>query len=541
MGDDRKGGRGVSGDARDMDARDAASEKDAIPEVEAEIVSDPSSPQGDLLKDDGPEAEASGETGASGRDGAGEEAGAKPRTPGVAIFAVFAVCALAVLAYWLWQSRDGGAVAAPAPSFAARDVEPGDAVNTLQGAADAQEPSSDRDPGLDDEPLDDAPASADAGMGDDLALSEDPLTDRFEGAVDGDDVIAAAPETESAALPDDADAIAQSDPQDDFADGGQAEAPEAPSSGLREQGDAVADAEAPSTEDAPVDDAVEADEPVESVVREANAEPATAEDQIGNAADDNAVAAAQAAFTQELDAVRNGFTREIERLTADLGAEREKNAALQAEMTAMRATFEETARARDASAEAALASLRAELATARRALEMPPEAAGEAAQALARLGAAIETGGAFETELDAVAAFTSDDDAYAALRARAAEGAPTRRELQARFSQAAREALAAASQDEAEGMIGNLEARLLNIISIRPAAPEPGDSPRAVMSRIEDAVRRDAYALALSQIDALPQPAQAALEGWAGDARIHEEIRTALTALNGAVLTQAAR
>ena len=536
MGDDRKDGRGVSGDARDMDARDAASEKDAIPEVEAEIVSDPSSPQGDLLKDDGPEGEASAETAASGYDGAGEEAGAKLRTPGVAIFAVFAACALAVLAYWLWQPRDGGAVAAPPPSFAARDnVEPGDAANTLQSAADVQEPS----PASDDEPLDDAPASADAGMGDDLALSEDPLTDRFEGPADGDDVIAVPPETESAALPDDVGAIAQSNSQDDLGDGVQVEAPEAPSSDLGGQGDAVADAL--STEDAPADGAVEAEALAESVVREAGAEPVTAEGQIENAANDAAVAAAQAAFTQELDAVRNGFTREIERLTADLGAEREKNAALQAEMTAMRATFEETARARDASAQAALASLRAELATARRALEMPPEAAGEAALALARLGAAIETGGAFETELDAVAAFTGDENAYASLRARAAEGAPTRRELQARFSQAAREALAAASQDEAEGMIGNLEARLLNIISIRPAAPEPGDSPRAVMSRIEDAVRRDAYALALSQIDALPQSAQTALQGWADDARVHEEIRTALTALNGAVMAQAAR
>lgn len=537
MGDDRKDGRGVSGDDRDTGARDATSEKDAIPEVEAEIVSDPSSPQGDLLKDDGPEGEASGETGASGCDGAGEEAGARPRTPGVAIFTVFAACALAVLAYWLWQSRDGGAVAAPALSFAARDAQSGDAANKLQDATDVEEPS----PGRDAAPLDDEPASADIGVGDDVAPSEDPLADRFEAAEGGGDVIAEAPETENAVLTDDAGAIAQGDSQDESGEGVQAEAPEAPPSGLRGQGDAVADAEAPPTEDALVEGAVEAEEPVESVVSEAIAEPAAAESQIGNMAGDAAVAAAQAAFTEELDAVRNGFTREIERLTDDLGAEREKNAALRAEMTAMRATFEETARARDASAEATLASLRAELATARRALEMPPEAAGEAALALARLGAAIEAGGAFETELNAVAAFTSDDDAYAALRTRAAEGAPTRRELQARFSQAAREALAAASQDEAEGMIGNLEARLLNIISIRPAAPEPGDSPRAVMSRIEDAVRRDAYALALSQIDALPQSAQVALEGWADDARIHEEIRTALTALNGAVLAQAAR
>lgn len=560
MRDDRKDGQGVSdkaGDdktrddkARDTGSRDAPSEKDAVPEVEAEIVPDLSSPQGDLLKDDSPEGEASGKNGAIGHDGVGHDGageganegtnevnGAKPRTPGVAIFAVFAACALAVLAYWLWQSRDGGAVAAPAPMDGADKPSVDEASAdeaAIEDAAAAAEPGEQSSSATSAVSGQAAPTETEGG-----AFPESPSADRSEAAAEAHEAAEGGPDSENAALTDDATDLARAGPEE----GGQGEAPEAPSSGLRKQDDALADAGAdtPSTEGAPADGAVETGALPENPVSETAAELAVVENPAEDAAVDAAVAAAQAAFAEELDAVRNGFAREIDRLTADLGAEREKTAALQAEMTAMRAEFEEASRAREASAQATIASLRAELATARRALETPPEAAGEAARALARLGAAIEAGRAFEAELDAVAAFTNDENAHAPLRARAAEGAPTRRELKSRFSKAARAALAAASQGEAEGMIGNLEARLQHIISIRPAAPVPGDSPRAVMSRIEDAVRRDAYALALSEIDALPQSAQAALEDWADEARIYEEVRTALAALNGAVLAQAAR
>lgn len=515
MSDDRKDGDGVSKETRE--ARAGA----AVPEVEAEIVDDPAAPQGDLLKD-----ELSGDDAASGgdaREGSAHEGRvqtpppAKPRTPGVAIFAVFAAGALAVFAYWLWQTRDSGAATASASVSARPDAQeppasdsPEPSVDDASERAGAAEVESGDPP--ETPPVENQDVVEGQGEAPRQALSGQTPSEQFVPAMQE---VAQSEAGEGASTPDEG-GMAPGDGVEPLADDPLAQGEDG-GGGLQETLPAGAPPEeafAEARDDAPDAEASVADEAVEG--------------------------GASTAAARELETLREGFAREIEALAAALGAEREKSAALEAEMAVMRASFDETLRAREAAADAALSSLRGELATARRALA-PPEAAGEAAEALARLGRAVEAGGAFTSELEAVAGFTADEEVLAPLRRQAVEGAPTRRELKARFAEAAREALAAADQEEAEGFIGNLEARVKSLVSIRPATPRLGDSPRAVMSRIEDAVRRDAYGLALSGLAELPEPAQAELEDWAAEARIHEEVRTALTALNGAVLAQAAR
>ena len=542
MSDDRKDGDGVSKETRE--ARAGA----AVPEVEAEIVDDPAAPQGDLLKD-----ELSGDDAASGgdaREGSAHEGGAqtpppaKPRTPGVAIFAVFAAGALAVFAYWLWQTRDSGAATASASVSARPDAQeppasdsPEPSVDDASERAGAAEVESGDPP--ETPPVENQDVVEGQGEAPRQALSGQTPSEQFVPAMQE---VAQSEAGEGASTPDEG-GIAPGDGVEPLADDPLAQSEDG-GEGLQETLPAGAPPEeafAEARDDAPGAEASVADEGVEGGASTASADAAPAGiAAIDEAADSVAGPVGSDAAARELETLREGFAREIEALAAALGAEREKSAALEAEMAVMRASFDETLRAREAAADAALSSLRGELATARRALA-PPDAAGEAAEALARLGRAVEAGGAFTSELEAVAGFTADEEALASLRRRAAEGAPTRRELKARFAEAAREALAAADQEEAEGFIGNLEARVKSLVSIRPATPRLGDSPRAVMSRIEDAVRRDAYGLALSGLAGLPEPAQAELEDWAAEARIHEEVRTALTALNGAVLAQAAR
>lgn len=101
MGDDRKN----DGDAGPKGASSGAD--DAIPEVEAEIVEDPATREGDLLKDAPLEDSDADDVSSSESLKASDAPRSKPRTPGVAIFAIFAVIALAVFAYWFFQGRGG--------------------------------------------------------------------------------------------------------------------------------------------------------------------------------------------------------------------------------------------------------------------------------------------------------------------------------------------------------------------------------------------------------------------------------------------------
>jgi len=525
--DERQDKQGPENDGADPSS--ASRDKGAIPEVEAEIVEEErAAPDAALLKEtvdpDGEDEAAQADMSVDEDDVSGDAASdakrAKPRMSGVTIFAVFAAGALAVFAYWLWQGREsGGAAAAVASRFQA--VAPAQDNAHDDGVFSTQEPT----------------AAAAAADDDDLTLAPEQKSPEQKGPEQ--QIPAQAPTRDRAGDPQpdglsSASEIAATAAPDDESEAGLADGAGAGDVAGTASGDLVPEslaaeastAENPASENPAFDGAgSEEADPQDLAAEENRAE----------------LKAAQADFDAELDAVKEGFARRIEQLTADLVAERERSAALQAEMTAMRASYEETLRAREASAEAALASVRADLDAARRALDMPPEAAGEASAALARLAAAVEAGRSFEPELAAVAAIVANEAALQPLRARAEAGAPTRRELKRRFADAARKALAAADQAAADGMVDSLEARMKSLVSIRPAEPQPGDSPGAVMSRIEDAVRRDAFALALALLSELPAPARAELEDWAALVRAHEEARAALVALNGAVLAQAAR
>lgn len=110
-----------------------------------------------------------------------------------------------------------------------------------------------------------------------------------------------------------------------------------------------------------------------------------------------------------------------------------------------------------------------------------------------------------------------------ALTGPAENGLTTLSVLQAEFPDLAREALAAAraAGSEGEGQQG-IGGFLTRSLGVRSVAPREGSDPDAVLSRAEAAVNTGDLAEALTELDTLPEEAQAVMADWraAADARV---------------------
>lgn len=153
-----------------------------------------------------------------------------------------------------------------------------------------------------------------------------------------------------------------------------------------------------------------------------------------------------------------------------------------------------------------------------------------AAAALAELRAAIDSGASLAPALDALAA--SGLNPPESLRADA-EAIPTLDSLQKSFPDAARAALAASAEVPADAAwTDKVSAFFQSQTHARSLAPREGNSPDAVLSRIEAAVQSGDLSMAVAKTKALPEPAQAALAEWLDGARRREAAEQALKALS---------
>lgn len=152
-------------------------------------------------------------------------------------------------------------------------------------------------------------------------------------------------------------------------------------------------------------------------------------------------------------------------------------------------------------------------------------AAGQAA--ISKIAAALGTGASYADQV-AVMEQAGIDDLPEALTAPAAEGVVTLTNLQARFPDTARAALSAArAVDTGEGETG-VGGFLRRQLGARSVAPREGSDPDAVLSRAEAAVRDGQLAQALSETDALPDDAKAAMDDWLSDARTRAAAEAAM-------------
>ena len=145
--------------------------------------------------------------------------------------------------------------------------------------------------------------------------------------------------------------------------------------------------------------------------------------------------------------------------------------------------------------------------------------ASSVAQAIAAAGlkAAIDRGGAFANELETFATVAPASPELEQLKNLAASGVPSKAELSAEFGKAA-DAMLAATQivDPNAGLFARLAASAKSLVRSRPVGAIEGDTPDALVARMEVAVSKGDLDAALAEADKLPDAARAAGIGYLG-------------------------
>ncbi|WP_343035872.1 mitofilin family membrane protein [Sulfitobacter maritimus] len=159
------------------------------------------------------------------------------------------------------------------------------------------------------------------------------------------------------------------------------------------------------------------------------------------------------------------------------------------------------------------------------------EATAEAAEAaraqtaMSRINTALAAGRPFDAVLAELQA-AGVEDIPEALSA-ASGGVVTLANLQSRYPDAARAALATARAEVPEGGESGFGSFLKRQLGARSVAPREGTDPDAVLSRAEAAVRDGRLTDALAEIETLSNAAQDAMADWLADARARQAAENA--------------
>ena len=167
-------------------------------------------------------------------------------------------------------------------------------------------------------------------------------------------------------------------------------------------------------------------------------------------------------------------------------------------------------------------------------------------QAASALGAA-ETGAAVALVRAAIASGQPFADALGQLEGRpgitvppgltaaAASGVPTLARLRDSFPDAAHAAIRASIMASAgDGVLARSRAFLEAQVASRSLTPQPGMTPDAVLSRMEDRLRRDDLEGAIAESAQLPSEAAAAMSDWLAAAKLRLGAEDGLAALDAA-------
>lgn len=249
----------------------------------------------------------------------------------------------------------------------------------------------------------------------------------------------------------------------------------------------------------------------------------------GSAADTSALSADIATLRSQIASLPAAGTAATDPALAERLAALEAAATNRPETTVDPAAIEEL-RLKLAQNDEALAALRSAIASNSEALSESERRLAEAekkieaprtdvqmarAIAVTALKSAIDRGGPYLAELDALASIAPDDPAVEGLRPHAATGVPSRTDLVRRFSESADAALAAIHQpDPNEGIAQRLLSSALSVVKVRPVGNVEGATPEAIVARMEDKLRNGDLKGASLEWDTLPDAAKAASSGF---------------------------
>ncbi|HLP68467.1 MAG TPA: mitofilin family membrane protein, partial [Rhizobium sp.] len=157
--------------------------------------------------------------------------------------------------------------------------------------------------------------------------------------------------------------------------------------------------------------------------------------------------------------------------------------------------------------------------------------------AVAGLKAAVDRGGTFLTELDTLAGITPDDPIIGSLRDYARTGIPSRADLVRQFQDTASSILSAVNQpDPNQGLAERLLSSALSVVKVRPVGNVEGDTPEAIVARMEDKLRNGDLQGASLEWDTLPETGKAASADFAKALKSRIEVEKLVgTAMTSAV------
>lgn len=197
-------------------------------------------------------------------------------------------------------------------------------------------------------------------------------------------------------------------------------------------------------------------------------------------------------------------------------------------------------------ADSTLTALRADLDAARKALSdhissALPNEVGPALKLpllLSGLESAFANGKPFDSELKVLAGVLPDLTIPADLKDAAPAGLSRPDSLMQKFETALPEILAARGPTSGDWVAGIAD-WAKSLLALRPADEQPGDSPEAIVSRVEGAMSRRDYASALALIAQLPASMQAAAKPVGDDIAVHAEADKLVTDLRARALQSA--
>ena len=230
------------------------------------------------------------------------------------------------------------------------------------------------------------------------------------------------------------------------------------------------------------------------------------------------------------------YRSQVEGLRAEMGAVTDSVSVLSSRIDDVAATADRSISAAQLTVEQVQAEAQAVVEEAQSAAFSRVSAAEVEAEAAA-ISSALAAGQPYAEPVAKLSAYP-DIAVPDTLVAAAETGAPTVAMLRDSFSDVAYSGIRASIMASAgNGVMARSQAFLEAQVATRSLTPQQGLDPDAVLSRMEDHLRRDDLAAALAEAEALPAEVSDAMSGWLADARRRLDAETGMEALRSSLPT----